>query len=104
MEFLKNYCDRESIDEIIIGDPRDMQGNPSESHRWLDPFIKKLKIDMPQMKVTMVDERFTSAIAHQEMRAGGFKKKQREEKGRADEMAAILILTGYLESKAFKGI
>lgn len=47
----------------------------------------------------MVDERFTSTIAHREMIAGGFRKGQRQEKGRADEMAAVIILTTWLESR-----
>ena len=99
MKFLKDYCGRESVDEIIVGEPRDLHGNPSESMRYIRPFLGSLRKEMPEMKVTMFDERFTSTIAHREMLAGGFTKKQRAEKGRADEMAAVLILTGYLDSR-----
>lgn len=98
MDFIRDYCSREQVDEIIVGEPRDMQGNPSESMKYITPFLKCLRKELPDMKVTMVDERFTSAIAHREMLAGGFSKKQRAEKGRADEMAAVLILTSYLDS------
>ncbi len=98
MDFIRDYCSRETVDEIIVGEPRDMQGNPSESMKYITPFLKCLRKELPDMKVTMVDERFTSAIAHREMLAGGFSKKQRAEKGRADEMAAVLILTSYLDS------
>ncbi|MDE5880987.1 MAG: Holliday junction resolvase RuvX [Muribaculaceae bacterium] len=103
MKFLKDYCSRESVDEIIVGEPRDLHGNPSESMKYIQPFLGVLRKEMPNMKITMVDERFTSTIAHREMIAGGFKKKQRQEKGRADEMAAVLILTGYLDGLGFKG-
>lgn len=104
MTFLKDYCSREPVDEIVVGEPRDLQGNPSDSMRYIRPFLGVLRKEMPGMKVTMADERFTSTIAHREMIAGGFRKKQRAEKGRADEMAAVLILTGYLESREYKGL
>ena len=81
-----------------MGEPRDMHGNPSESMRYIEPFLNRLKKELPDKPVVMVDERFTSSIAHREMLAGGFSKKQRQEKGRADEMAAVIILTGYLDS------
>ena len=97
--FVKEYCSRESVDLIVVGEPRDLKGNPSESTRFITPILNKLRKELPDMKVVLYDERFTSAIAHREMLAGGFTKKQRAEKGRADEMAAVIILTSYLDSK-----
>lgn len=99
LQFLKDYCSRETVDLIIVGEPRDMHGNFSESMRYIRPFLNQLRKTMPEMKIEMYDERFTSTIAHREMIAGGFSKKQRREKGRADEMAAIIILTSYLDSR-----
>lgn len=98
MQFLKDYCSRETVDYFVVGEPRDMHGNPSECMRYITSFLNQLKKEMPDMKVVMVDERFTSSIAHREMLAGGFTKKQRQEKGRADEMAAVIILTSHLSS------
>lgn len=98
ISFLKDYCARESVDAFIVGEPKDMQGNASESMRYIVPFINQLKREFPDKPVIMYDERFTSTIAHREMIAGGFRKKERQEKGRADEMAAVIILTSYLES------
>ena len=98
MDFLKDYCTKETVDVIVVGEPRDMRGNPSESMDYIRPFLNRLKKEMPDMKVVMFDERFTSTIAHREMLAGGFTRKQRQEKGRADEMAAVIILTSYLDS------
>lgn len=97
--FLKDYCSKETIDAFIIGEPKDLKGNPSESMRFITPFVNRLKKEYPNIPVIMYDERFTSTIAHQEMIAGGFKKKERSEKGKADEMAAVIILTSYLESR-----
>lgn len=99
LEFIKDYCNREPVDKIIVGEPRDMLGAPSESMRYITPFLGRLRKEMPKIPVEMFDERFTSAIAHKEMIAGGFRKKQRQEKGRADEMAAVIILTSYLDAR-----
>lgn len=99
INFIKDYIAKEEVEAFIIGEPKDMQGNPSESTRFLTPFLNKLKKEFTNIPVVMVDERFTSSIAHQEMLAGGFKKKDRQQKERADEMAAVLILTSYLESR-----
>ena len=98
MAFLKDYASKEEIDKIIVGEPKDLKGNPSESMRYITPFVNNLKKEFPSIPVEMYDERFTSTIAHQAMIEGGFKKKDRKEKGRADEMAAVLILTSFLES------
>lgn len=97
-EFIKDYLGRETVDIFVVGEPKDLKGNPSESMRYITPFINYLKKQYPDKPVVMVDERFTSTIAHQEMIAGGFKKKTRQEKGKADEMAAVIILTSYLQS------
>ncbi len=93
---MKDYCSREIVEKIIIGEPRQLNGEFSDSMRYIRPFIGRLRKEMPQMNLEMVDERFTSTIAHREMIAGGFKKSDRQRKGLADEMAAVLILTDYL--------
>ena len=98
LDFLTDYCNKEDVEAFLIGEPKDLKGNPSESMRYITPFINRLKKQFPDKPVIMGDERFTSTIAHQEMLTGGFKKKDRQEKGRADEMAAVLILTTYLQS------
>lgn len=100
MAWLKDYCGRETVDMIVVGEPKMMNGEPSESMRYIEPFLRQLHREMPGMEVRMHDERFTSTIAHREMIAGGFRKSQRQQKGMADEMAAVLILTGFLEAAA----
>lgn len=99
MDFLKDYCSREQVEKIVVGLPKQLNGEPSESERYIAPFLRQLKREMPQIPVERSDERFTSTIAHREMIAGGFRKSQRQEKGRADEMAAVIILTDYLNNK-----
>ena len=102
LEFLKDYCNREEVDSFIVGEPKDIKGNPSESMKYITPFLNRLRKEFPTKEVIMYDERFTSSIAHQEMIAGGFSKKDRQQKGKADEMAAVIILTSYLESRLNK--
>ncbi len=101
LDFLTDYCTKEPVEKIIVGLPKQLNGLPSESEQYIAPFLKQLAKRLPSIPIERVDERFTSTIAHREMIAGGFKKSDRQQKGRADEMAATLILTGYLQSKSF---
>jgi putative Holliday junction resolvase len=101
-EWLKEYCRKESVEEVIVGYPRTLTGEDSESMRYIKPFMGKLPSIIPGIKVSMFDERFTSTIAHQAMLDGGVKKMSRREKGLADKTAAIIILTDYLQSKSFR--
>ena len=103
MEFLKDYCSREPVDTIVMGKPTTLRGEPSESMRYIEPFLRRLEREMPYMPVVMYDERFTSTIAHREMLAAGFRKKDRRRKELADEIAAVLILNGYLDSLSVRG-
>lgn len=98
MDFLKNYCSAEPVDLVVIGKPLTMRGEASESWKYIEPFVRRLRREMPGLKVEFADERFTSAIAHREMIAGGFKRSDRQRKGFADEMAATIILTDWLSS------
>ncbi len=99
MDFLKGYVSREDVELIIIGEPTQLNGQPSESMRYITPFVNRLKKEMPEMPIEMVDERFTSTLAHQAMIDGGMKKSDRRDKGRVDTIAASIILNDYLQSK-----
>lgn len=98
MPFLKNYCKQEVVDKIVIGLPRTLAGEASESSRYIEPFLQKLRKEIPEMKVERYDERFTSAIALQSMLAGGVKKSDRQRKELHDKTAAVIILTDWLNS------
>ncbi len=103
MQFLKEYCGREQVERIVVGLPTQLNGAPSESMKWIQPFVDRLRKEMPDMPVIMHDERFTSTIAHREMAAAGLKRSVRQQRDLADKTAAVLILTGYLESRSFAG-
>ncbi len=100
LNFIMEYCAAESVDRILMGEPRQMNGEPSESMRYIRPFLGQLRKALPDMPVEMVDERFTSVMAHRDMITAGFKKSDRQRKGLADEMSAAIILTTWLEAHA----
>lgn len=99
LKWVTAYVQQEQVDVIVIGLPTQLNGQPSESMRYIKPFIGQLRKALPAMPVEMYDERFTSTIAHQAMIAGGMKKSDRQQKGRVDSIAATIILEDYLESR-----
>ena len=98
LDWVKDYVGKEPVERILVGDPKQINGEPSESMKYIRPFLGRLKKELPDIPVEMVDERFTSVIAHREMIAAGFKKSDRRRKGLADEMSAVIILTSWLDS------
>jgi putative Holliday junction resolvase len=99
ISFLTNYLSREKVDAFVVGFPRQMNNEPSESVKHIDPFIQLLKKTFPDKEVFLMDERFTSKIAVQTMIAGGVKKKDRQNKALIDSISATIILQSYLEYK-----
>jgi putative holliday junction resolvase len=101
IEFLENYCKKEVVDIIVVGEPKTLQNTKSDSARFIDPFVVHLQRKFPDKKIERYDERFTSAMAHQTMLAGGLKKKDRQAKETVDMISAIIILQDYMN---FSGI
>lgn len=97
--FLKDYTSKERVERIIVGLPRQMDGSPSESARYIEPFLKQLKRELPEMPVERYDERFTSTLAHRAMIDGGLHRMARRDKELVDEIAATIILNDYLSSR-----
>ncbi|MCQ2210798.1 MAG: Holliday junction resolvase RuvX [Paludibacteraceae bacterium] len=98
-EFLTEYTAKETVEKFIVGLPKTMQNEESESMKYIKPFVAGLKKRFPTIPVEMYDERFTSVIAHRAMLEGGLKKKDRQNKALVDEMSATIILQSYMESK-----
>ncbi len=97
LNFLKEYLANEKVEQIILGEPKQMDGSASESETLIQPFLKKLEKWFPDTKIERQDERFTSKMAVQSMLVGGMKKKKRQDKALIDEISATLILQSYLE-------
>lgn len=100
-EFLRGYFSRETVDSVVVGLPRNLDGAPSDSQRYLLPALGRLRKAFPEMNFVMYDERFTSVIAHRAMLESGMKRSDRRKKGTADVMAACIILNDYIESQRF---
>ncbi len=99
--FLAEYFGREDVELVLVGYPRQMNNQPSEAIRYINPFLKKFQITYPQMPLRLMDERFSSKMAFQTMIDAGVKKKDRQNKGTIDGVSATIILQSYLEEKKF---
>ena len=96
--FLKRYVADNAVDLFILGDPLQMNYKPSENRERVLKFKENLHQSFPEIDIQMVDERFTSLLAHKAMIAGGLKKKDRQNKAMVDELSATIILQSFLET------
>lgn len=99
INFLAKYFQRETVDEVVIGMPKQMNNTDSETAPAVRKFIEIFSKTFPEKSIQTMDERFTSSIAQQAMIAGGMKKKNRQVKGNVDKISATLILQDYLQMK-----
>lgn len=95
--FIQNYLKKEIIDIFVVGEPKQMNNQPSESLKFIIPFVSRLKKEFPGIPVEMADERFTSRMAFQTMIDSGLKKKDRQNKELVDEISATIILQSYMQ-------
>jgi putative Holliday junction resolvase len=97
--FIDDYMKSEQVDAIVIGYPMQMNNTPSESVKYLNPFIRRLKKRIPWITVHLVDERFTSQMAFRSMIDGGVKKEKRQDKSMVDRISASIILQTFLDGR-----
>jgi putative Holliday junction resolvase len=101
-DYLKNYFSKEQVEKLVVGLPKQMNNQPSESMPLINQFVAQFKRQFPDIPVQFVDERFTSKLAVQTMIMGGVKKKDRQNKAMIDTVSAAIILQSYLESESYK--
>jgi putative Holliday junction resolvase len=99
LAYIKDYCAREEVDLFVVGEAKHMDNTPSESMKLIEPFVQQLKEAFPDKEVARIDERFTSKMAFQTMIDSGLKKKQRQNKGMIDQIAATIMLQDFLRSE-----
>ncbi|MEI7664122.1 MAG: Holliday junction resolvase RuvX [Bacteroidota bacterium] len=97
MDFLKDYCLKNSVECFVVGEPKQMNNTPSESALFIEPFVKSLRTAFPGILVARMDERFTSLMATRAIREAGLKKKDRQDKALVDTVSATIILQSYME-------
>jgi len=98
ISFLEDYFKKESVECIVVGEPKTLQNEASDSARYIDPFVTHLGRKFPEIKIVRYDERFTSTLAHQAMLLGGLKKKDRASKETVDMVSATILLQDYMRS------
>jgi putative Holliday junction resolvase len=99
LSFLTDYFSKENVERIVVGLPKQMNNQPSESMKYIEIFVNQFKVRFPDIPVEYMDERFTSKIAVRAMVQGGVKKKDRQNKALIDSVSATIILQSYLEFK-----
>ncbi len=102
LKFVVDYVSKENVEKIVVGLPKTMRGEESESMKYITPFMASLKKKIPNIPVEMFDERFTSVLAHRAIIEGGVKKMDRRNKALVDEVSATIILQSYMESQRLK--
>ena len=101
-DWLQAYIAHEEVELIIIGEPRQLNGKPSENRDRVQQFVNRWRNSVPQVPIEFYDERFTSVLAHQTMLDGGLRKKKRQNKALVDEISATILLQDYMNSLLYK--
>lgn len=102
-DYVTTYIKREPVKCIVVGLPKTLRGEESDSMRYLKPAIDRLRKLVAPVPIEFYDERFTSVLAHKAMIDGGMKKMARRDKAIVDEISATIILNDYLQSRQFGG-
>lgn len=103
-DFLTKYFEKEEVECVVIGEPRQMNNTASESVKYIDPFVKRFSKVFQHIRVERFDERFTSKIAQRAILDAGAKKKDRMNKAIIDKVSAVLILQSYLDSRQYNSL
>ncbi|MCP4205029.1 MAG: Holliday junction resolvase RuvX [bacterium] len=96
IEELGEIAAQESIDLIVAGDPRNLDGDAGPQSERVAAFLKKLSaaLDLP---IETVNESLTSREAHSRLRQAGLTARQRRE--RVDSLAAQILLQEALDRR-----
>lgn len=104
ISYIRDYIAREPVECVVVGKPKQTNNQQSENMRYVTMFINSLRKQIPNLKVELYDERFTSVIAHRTMLDAGLKRMARRNKELVDEISATIILQDFLESKKYNNL
>ncbi|WP_118976164.1 Holliday junction resolvase RuvX [Taibaiella koreensis] len=96
---LKQYFAKETVELILLGHPRKLDGSDNEITPKVEKLFGQLQKLFPDIPVKLIDERFTSKMAFQSMIDSGLKKQDRQNKALIDEISATILLQGYLDGQ-----
>ena len=97
-KYLADYFSKNDVDVIVLGKPSQMNGQPSETMRYIEPLAGRLRHAYPNKQVVLYDERFTSVMAHRTILESGIGKMARRDKALVDRISATIILQSYMDS------
>lgn len=97
LSFLKDYCQKETVERFVVGEAKHLNNTPAESARIIEPFVHQLSTTFPSIPIARIDERFSSKMAFQSMIDSGMKKKQRQDKAAIDSISATIMLQDYMQ-------
>ena len=100
-DWLKAYLAKEVVERIVIGEPRQPNGQPSENLERVQQFVNRWRKAVPEVPIEFYDERFTSVIAQRVILDSGIGKMARRNKALVDEISATIILQSYMDSKQY---
>jgi len=93
---IKHLIEEYEIDEIIAGLPIDLRGERGIAAENMERYLTMLEKELG-LSIIRIDERLTTKIAGNMLKAAGLKKEKRKKV--IDELAATIILQSYLENK-----
>ncbi|MFL1896120.1 Holliday junction resolvase RuvX [Aquimarina sp. 2-A2] len=94
--WLKEYVAKEAVELFVVGEPKRLHGEASQTEALIQPFLESLQKSIPDIPIKRIDERFTSKMAFDTMIASGISKKKRRDKALVDQISATIILQDYL--------
>jgi len=97
-DFIADYLTKEQVERIVVGYPKQTNGEDSENMKRITPFVNRLRKLYPQITVELYDERFTSVLAHRAIIESGIGRKARQDKALVDKISATIILQDYMET------
>ncbi|MCU0435204.1 MAG: Holliday junction resolvase RuvX [Bacteroidia bacterium] len=98
LAWLADYTKREPVETFIVGEPKRLNGQPTDATQHVEAFVKHLRRQFPQIPVQRIDERFTSKMAFQSLIHSGLGRKDRQNKALIDEVSAVILLQNYMDS------
>lgn len=83
---------------VVVGLPRRLDGGEGPAAEAVRAFCKALAWRLPQVEITLWDERLTTAEAQKNLHAAG--RSAKSSRAIIDQAAAVGILQSYLDSRA----
>jgi putative Holliday junction resolvase len=88
-----------AVDTIVVGLPKNMDGTKGSAAQKAETFADTLRSSLPEARILLWDERMTTVAAQRALHEAG--RNTKKSKAVLDQVAAQLILQGWLDSQSF---